>query len=442
VYAREALILVGMASVLGLAATGAGAWCLAGRRPAHSSTYAWTGLAIALCLLPVFHRAAAPPLLPAACLSVLALAGAVLCWRARGAPGQRTASWHWLGSAAVLAAVALLLEVHYLRFRYLGWDAWWFWVPRAHFIYLDGLLSPAFWNVDHASYPPLVPMVTALFFHLQAASGEMTALTAYWVMAFIVILSFSERVDALSGRRGTGLAALLVFLLTPKFADSGLYYRELVSGHADLFWQLTFIAGVASGLRRGLRGPPSLDEAGLLAAAALMKEEAAVLALCWAALRMVASASASRHHVRPAVLMLAVVAIPVLGWKWLVVHQAIESRLGEYALWMPWERYAKNLAIIGAFLGKIELLPVLFPLAGVLALLPASRKHAACRAVPGLAAVIVLGATFVFACYVFYAGDSLQWLIDTTFGRLYGLPILAAIVLCVDCIVRAGSANP
>ena len=128
--------------------------------------------------------AAATPLQVAAVLALAAAAAVAAGRRAAPLPRPRalpeTRGGRLLAAAAAALLVAYLL-VHLRRALATGanwWDAWAFWLPKAKSLYHFGGLDIApggFTSFANPEYPPLVPAVDALVFHLNGSADAATA---------------------------------------------------------------------------------------------------------------------------------------------------------------------------------------------------------------------------------------------------------------------------
>jgi hypothetical protein len=236
--------------------------------------------------------------------------------RAVGAEAPLLTVW----SAALFALLAVCLEAVFRKGRLQGlieFDGWDSWGPKAKALYHFGHLDPHFLDgLPGGSYPPGLPALLATGLHAIGSDDVVTLHLQYWFLG----LGF---VAALVGLLATRVAPLLLL----PFALVIFVMPDIRSRSVDIYGDLPlgFLVATAAlliALWLLERQQWQLPAASLmLAAAALTKREAIVLAGCVVVSALVASASRIRRDWRPLLsVFLAAVAATFLWQIWLWAH--------------------------------------------------------------------------------------------------------------------------
>lgn len=243
----------------------------------------------------------------------------------RGAPV--TARRALVVSAAGVAVVGLYLEVLFRSARLEGlysFDGWAFWVARGKAIYYAGAFDrDVFAAVPHPSYPPVVPILDAAAFHAMGSVDVVTLHVQYWLFA----LGFVLAVAGLLVRRVPAWIlwpSLALVLVVPRMRAS------LLAAQADyLLDYLVVLAAILIVLWLSERRPWHLHAAApLLACAAVVKREGAVLAGCVLVAAAVASWRSRRWAWPRLALLGGGVLVATVPWRlWYGAH-GIHGELG------------------------------------------------------------------------------------------------------------------
>jgi hypothetical protein len=207
----------------------------------------------------------------------------------------------------VLAAVFRAARLQGL----LGWDAGSFWVPKAEAIFFTGGLDEwHFTTLAGPSYPPLVPVLQAVSFHLSGGVDVIGLHLVYWsVLAGFV--AAAARLLVPLARPALAVAAVLLVVVADQLAT------EADNPQADVLMDLLLGLGVVylvSWLVRREAG----SFAGcltFLSAAALAKREALLVIACMALALAIAEARRLRGIWPYAAAVVVVPVVVTIPWR-------------------------------------------------------------------------------------------------------------------------------
>lgn len=234
------------------------------------------------------------------------------------------------GNLALVVAIAVaLLPVLLVDVPAVESDAryiWWFhagWFRHGGDVTRSGMTEPLF-QFSRSRYPPVLPGVIAVVWHVVDAYGSETALrvSQLFTVAAVAAAGFHTAAAArLRGRGAAVLAAVVVGVGWGANAQVGLV------GFADLAWSSLFVAGAVLLLAGTVERRTEWTGAMFAATAALVKFEGQVAA---AALLVLVVARAGRDW-RRAVPALMVVGTAVVGWQVVVgVVGAVPDERGDW----------------------------------------------------------------------------------------------------------------
>ncbi|HVM18209.1 MAG TPA: hypothetical protein VM290_11565 [Gaiellaceae bacterium] len=410
----------------------------------------WAAAGIAASYLLV-AGAAATPLQVAGVLAVVAAAAVGVGRRAAPLPRPRalpeTRGGRWLAAGAA-ALLAVYLLVHLRRALGTGanwWDAWAFWLPKAKSLYHFGGLDTGpggFTSFANPEYPPLVPAVDALVFHLHGAADAAPLPTHEWALAAAALAAVAALL-APRVRPAVLWPCLLFLALVPNFG------RLIGAMTGDLVVALAFaVGGLAAVLWRddGDRALWAVS-ALLLAAAALTKGEGMFASLVLVA--ALAAAGGLRERWRGLAGLAAVPVLAVLPWRaWYAANgPATEAQYALGDLLDPGylagrvDRLATAVAALPRYFldPQLWLLALPVALAAAVVALPLARTPA--RTLLVLAPLSFLGLAGVY----WISRPPVDWHLATSAARVPASVVFlsaALLPLLLDAPLRARRAPP
>ncbi len=214
--------------------------------------------------------------------AVLVIAAGVRVGAARGFRIRRPRLRLTRTAIAMSVGVGLLvvyLAALFRAARLLGlfsFDGWAFWVTRGKAVYFfHALDDQVFAAVPHPSYPPVIPILDATAFHAMGGADAVTLHVQYWLFT----LGFVAAAAGLLARRVPPWIlwpSLVLMLVLPRMRS------HVLAAQADLpLDYLLVVSAVLVALWLGDRRSWRLHAVTiLLCAAALVKQEGLVLAMC------------------------------------------------------------------------------------------------------------------------------------------------------------------
>jgi len=259
---------------------------------------------------------------------VIAVCAVLAAGSARGVKGLAPpASPIRLPRAAVACVVAMLgLLAVDLWFQPLwAYDAWTFWTPKAHALYVLNGLDPSWFgahDLRNRDYPLLLPAIEAATFRFTGYETSLLDLQS-WLALVAFLAAVVEVGRRLGSRRSLLAAVLLSIVFAPAVAD------QLASAEADIPLAAMFAAaGLAACVWLEERRYGALALTGLLAAgcAATKIEGTAFAIALFAPLVALGVRRAHREGGLVAAVGAAALAVGIVPWRlWLSAHHVPEQ---------------------------------------------------------------------------------------------------------------------
>ena len=253
------------------------------------------------------------------CVSAAVLgAGGLAVGRRRVAdepqPLRSTTPAEYVATAGLVVLTLIVLAASFRAARLqglLGWDAGSFWVPKAEAIFFTGGLDEwHFSTLAGPSYPPLVPVLQAVSFHLSGGVDVVGLHLVYWsILAGFV----AAALRLLSPLASPALAwgGVLLVIVADQLAT------EADNPQADVLMDLLLGLGVLCLVSWLVRRDAGLFASCLvfLGAAALVKREALLLIVCIAAALLVAEVRRLRTTWPYVLALVAVPFVVTVPWR-------------------------------------------------------------------------------------------------------------------------------
>jgi hypothetical protein len=318
----------------------------------------------------------------------------------------------------------------------IGWDAhsiWWFhagYFTRGGEVARQAMSEPGL-AFSHPDYPPLpsapVAVVWQVFgaadFHVARAVSATITLSAIVLLAFAVrrVLGFAPPVAA---RLAGVLVALATWATDP---------ATVTAGYSDALWAAAFVAGALPML---LGQPARPVDAGLLAVAALSKNEAFLAVVMLAVLLTVLR--------RPARWWLPWLPVAA-GGSWALLSRMVGAtsdlqaggRFAELLTLDPavWQRLAPTVRAIWAVVGNVVTVAVVVALLGTLAL--RGRRRRLGLSGDGWLWCVAAGYALLLVLAYLISPHDIDWHLGTSVARV-SLPLV--LLACASCAIWAGVA--
>jgi hypothetical protein len=260
---------------------------------------------------------------PLSLVSIAASAGVLgvggLAVARRGVPDEAvplrsTRPVEYVATACLVVLTLIVLAASFRAARLqglLGWDAGSFWVPKAEAIFFTGGLDEwHFSTLAGPSYPPLVPVLQAVYFHLAGGVDVVGLHLLYWSILAGFVAAAARLLSPLASPALAWGGVLLVIV-----ADQ--LATEADNPQADVLMDLLLGLGVLCAVSWLVRREASLFASCLvfLAAAALVKREALLLIVCIGVALAVAEAGRLRTSWPYAFAVVAVPFAVTVPWR-------------------------------------------------------------------------------------------------------------------------------
>ena len=224
----------------------------------------------------------------------------------------RPAEYVAAAGLVVLTLIVLAASFRAARLQgLLGWDAGSFWVPKAEAIFFTGGLDEShFTTLPGPSYPPLVPVLQAVFFHLGGGVDVVGLHLVYWSILAGFVAAAVRLLSPLA-RPALAWGGVLLVIVADQLAT------EADNPQGDVLMDLLLGLGVLCLIRWLIERERGLVAGCLvfLCAAALVKREALLVIVCIAVALLVAEARRLRT-IWPWALALVVVPFAVtVPWR-------------------------------------------------------------------------------------------------------------------------------
>jgi hypothetical protein len=337
--------------------------------------------------------------------SVLCIGGVVVGRRrVVGRPpalrSTRPAEYVVAAGLVVLTLIVLAASFRAARLQgLLGWDAGSFWVPKAEAIFFTGGLDEThFTTLPGPSYPPLVPVLQAVFFHLGGGVDVVGLHLAYWSILAGFVAAAVRLLSPLA-RPALAWAGVLLVIVADQLAT------EADNPQGDVLMDLLLGLGVLC-LIRWLVGRERGLFAGclvFLCAAALVKREALLVIVCIAVALFVAEARRLRT-IWPWALALVVVPFAVtVPWRVWFTRRSLPGdgpEAGPLALFDHLDRVLPSVRLVLEAMADPVLWSVIF-VVGVLTVVAALFSGERRISVFALTFLVLATAGFVWVMWSF-----------------------------------------
>jgi hypothetical protein len=390
---------------------------------------------------------------------VPALAGlAVRLARRRPAPSSRTRSPLALRLAVALGVIVTLgLLVEALANPLTDWDGRMTWASQARYLRAAGtvdapVLQKDKWFITHPRYPVLLPLAQVAVLEVSSAGEDAQPFRPFYAAFFpALLLVLAGAARRWAGGRAAGwtvlAAAALPFLAAREGGVAGAY--------SDVALGCFYGAALLLLLRRRPRLGDGIAAGLLLAAAALSKNEGAILAGfalaagAWANLRVHRSAKSPSERLTPiAVAALFVLAALLLFFSWRAHipnrHDEGYEKFGTGALWPAVLTRIPRLApiILSSFFSWEHW--TLFWWAAPIVLLAGRRGfRRGWRITPPLALAWLAPLAVAWGAYSIHWSP--EYLVTVTWDRMLlqgAVPFFVMLALALRALIAGGAVGP
>ena len=237
--------------------------------------------------------------------------GALGSGRGRPLPASTRGRWHLAG--LIVGALIVLLAVDLWYQPLWAYDAWTFWIPKAHALWALGLDHRWFVQAGLTSpdYPILLPAVDAAGFHFTGY--EQSLLDLQSLLFFAAFLRTVYELTREHADAAVLWAVLATLAVAPSVAD------QLAAAEADIPVAVLFATAGLCGARWLMTGERrALALASVLGAgAAATKVEGTAFVI----VLFLVLAGAGRERLAPSVAGVAALVVGILPWRiWLSIH--------------------------------------------------------------------------------------------------------------------------